>query len=58
MAKTRFQFDSPDEAASARLAGWLAVLIDTPKLIFLNGDLGAGKTAFARGFIRARCGQA
>ncbi|MCH1568177.1 MAG: tRNA (adenosine(37)-N6)-threonylcarbamoyltransferase complex ATPase subunit type 1 TsaE [Alphaproteobacteria bacterium] len=58
MAKPRFQFDSPDEAASARLAGWLAVLIDTPKLIFLNGDLGAGKTAFARGFIRARCGQA
>ena len=58
MAEKRFTFDSVDEAASARLASWLAAALDAPTLIFLHGDLGVGKTAFARGLIRARCGQA
>ncbi len=56
MAVGDFHFDSVDEAATTRLAGWLAAALDVPALIFLNGDLGAGKTAFARGFIRACCG--
>ena len=58
MAEKSFTFDSVDEAASARLASWLAAALDAPTLIFLHGDLGVGKTAFARGLIRARCGQA
>lgn len=57
MANTSFHFDSADEAASARLATWLAAALHAPTLIFLHGDLGTGKTAFGRGFIRARCGQ-
>jgi len=57
MAESRFSFDSADEAATARLAAWLGAALDKPVLIFLNGDLGAGKTAFARGFIRALHGQ-
>jgi tRNA threonylcarbamoyl adenosine modification protein YjeE len=57
MAESRFSFDSADEAATARLAAWLGAELDKPVLIFLNGDLGAGKTAFARGFIRALHGQ-
>lgn len=57
MAESRFNFDSADEAATARLAGWLGAALEAPVLIFLNGDLGAGKTAFARGFIRALHGQ-
>jgi tRNA threonylcarbamoyl adenosine modification protein YjeE len=57
MAESRFIFDSADEAATARLAAWLGAALDAPALIFLNGDLGAGKTAFARGFIRALHGQ-
>ena len=58
MGKSNFTFHSVDEAASARVACWLAATLDAPCLIFLHGDLGVGKTAFARGFIRARCGQA
>ena len=57
MAENSFTFNSVDEAASARVAAWLAAALDGPCLIFLNGDLGVGKTAFARGFIRACCGQ-
>ncbi|MGB1987030.1 MAG: tRNA (adenosine(37)-N6)-threonylcarbamoyltransferase complex ATPase subunit type 1 TsaE [Parvibaculales bacterium] len=58
MAEKSFTYDSVDEAASARVAGWLAAALDGPCLIFLHGDLGVGKTAFARGFIRTICGQA
>ena len=58
MAERKFTYDSVDEAASARVASWLAAALDGPCLIFLHGDLGVGKTAFARGLIRAICGQA
>lgn len=44
----------PDEAATARLAAQLAFIARAGDVIALAGDLGAGKTAFARAFIRAR----
>ena len=47
--------DLPDEAATAALAERISALAATGDIIALKGDLGAGKTTFARGFIRA-CG--
>lgn len=49
-------FVAANEAATLRCAAWLAQLVEAGWLIFLQGDLGAGKTAFARGLIRAKCG--
>ena len=43
----------PDEAATAALAARLAALAKTGDVIALKGELGAGKTSFARAFIRA-----
>ena len=45
------------EGATAALAAALAPLCRTGDCLLLQGDLGAGKTAFARGFIRALVGQ-
>jgi tRNA threonylcarbamoyladenosine biosynthesis protein TsaE len=45
----------PSEAATAALAVRLAAIARPGDIIALTGDLGAGKTAFARAFIRARC---
>lgn len=44
----------PDEAATAALAARLAALAAPGDIIALRGDPGAGKTSFARAFIRAR----
>jgi tRNA threonylcarbamoyladenosine biosynthesis protein TsaE len=44
----------PDETATAAFAGRLAPLAQPGDVIALAGDLGAGKTTFARAFIRAR----
>jgi len=46
--------DLPDEAATVALAGRISGLAQRGDIIALKGDLGAGKTAFARAFIRAR----
>lgn len=47
-------FDLPDEAATAALAARIAAQARTGDVIALKGDLGVGKTSFARAFIRAR----
>ena len=45
--------DLPDEAATAGLAARLARRARQGDVIGLKGDLGSGKTTFARAFIRA-----
>ncbi len=47
--------DLPDEKATAALAHHVAEFIGAGDLITLSGDLGAGKTAFARALIRHLC---
>ena len=47
-----------DEAATAALAGWLAGFARPGDFIVLSGELGAGKTALARAFLRAASGDA
>jgi len=49
--------DLPDEAATAALAGRIAALAQRGDVIALRGELGAGKSSFARAFIRARGGE-
>src|SRR5258708_9632391 len=49
--------DLPDEAATAALAARIAALARPGDVIALKGELGAGKTSFARAFIRARGGR-
>jgi tRNA threonylcarbamoyladenosine biosynthesis protein TsaE len=44
----------PDEGATAALASRLAGLARPGDVIALQGELGVGKTSFARAFIRAR----
>jgi tRNA threonylcarbamoyladenosine biosynthesis protein TsaE len=46
----------PDLAATEALAAALARLIRSGDAILLEGPLGAGKTAFARAFLRAATG--
>ena len=48
--------DLPDEAATAALAARISALAEVGDVIALKGDLGCGKTSFARAFIRARGG--
>jgi tRNA threonylcarbamoyladenosine biosynthesis protein TsaE len=46
----------PDETATQALARSLAALANSGEQLALIGDLGAGKTVFARAFVRALCG--
>lgn len=43
----------PDEAATAALAGQVAAAIDGGLVCYLQGPLGAGKSAFARALLHA-----
>ncbi|HET6592059.1 MAG TPA: tRNA (adenosine(37)-N6)-threonylcarbamoyltransferase complex ATPase subunit type 1 TsaE [Xanthomonadales bacterium] len=45
--------DVEDEAAVQRLAAEFARSVEPPAVIYLRGDLGAGKTTFARAYIHA-----
>src|SRR5215470_13086350 len=45
--------DLPDEAATAAFAARVSAVAAAGDIIALKGDLGAGKTTFARAFIRA-----
>jgi len=47
------KFHLPDEAATLALAGRFFQALPTGCLVFLRGNLGAGKTAFVRGCLRA-----
>lgn len=42
-----------DETAMLPVAASLAARLDPPLVIYLHGDLGAGKTTFARAFIQS-----
>ncbi|WP_180899579.1 tRNA (adenosine(37)-N6)-threonylcarbamoyltransferase complex ATPase subunit type 1 TsaE [Martelella soudanensis] len=46
----------PDEAATIAFAGRLAPLLIAGDCLLLDGDLGMGKSTFARALIRARLG--
>ena len=54
-ARAMIALDLPDEAATVALADRIARLAQPGDIIALKGDLGTGKTTFARAFIRA-CG--
>jgi tRNA threonylcarbamoyladenosine biosynthesis protein TsaE len=45
----------PDTEQTEQLGRLLAQLLPAPAVIYLSGELGAGKTTFSRGFIQA-CG--
>jgi len=45
--------EMPDESAVCALAAQFAASVETPSVLYLRGDLGAGKTTFARAYIQS-----
>ena len=48
----RLSFDLPDADATARLGGLLADRLPAHAVVYLEGDLGAGKTTLARALLQ------
>ena len=53
MAMVEHRWPLPDETATTALAARWAGLLDEGLVIYLHGDLGAGKTTFARALLTA-----
>ena len=54
-AQSTWWLDLPDERATNALAVHVSELVASGDLVTLSGDLGVGKTAFARALIRHLC---
>src|SRR5574337_1019976 len=56
MSEPVWRVDLPDEASTRALAQEIGGMVGAGDLITLSGDLGAGKTTFARALIRCLAG--